>query len=334
MRTMLDAKNITLSPEALRAEVVSHYDLPSPVECSLLVSGAHDTFLIETGGDRYVLKVYRVSLRTQPEVLDEIDALLHLGGKGVSVALPVARRDGAYAWNIATPSGERPAVLFTYAKGQSPSSRDETSCYRLGRALAVIHQASDDFASPRVRYDLAQLLDRPLRLHEPLLQQRPEEWRYLQDLARRLRERISTPSSPSAPVPAAALDWGFCHGEFNARNNHLDEATGTVTSFDFEGCGTGFRAYDLAVFRYLVGLGEGDEDPEPLWQAYLRGYSERRPLRAIDREAIPLFVPMRPLWILGNIIVTHKPRPEGGVPNPAFFDEMLEFLRAWEQAYL
>jgi Ser/Thr protein kinase RdoA (MazF antagonist) len=294
------------------------------VECSLIFSGAHDTFRVETLGEQYVLKIYRLALQTLPDVLEEIRALLYLGDTGVSVALPMAGKNGAYVWTLPAPGGERPAVLFTWASGQSPSARDEAACYHLGRALALIHTATEEYASPRVRFGLEQLLEAPLRLHEPLLRERREDWRYLQDLARRLRERF-------ARLPAEALDWGFCHGEFNARNNHLDEATGTVTSFDFESCGAGFRAYDLAVFRFLLGLGEGEEDPEPRWQEYLRGYTEQRPLAEIDQAAIPLFVAMRPLWILGNIVLTRLPRPDGGVPNPDFFEEMLEFLRAWER---
>jgi hypothetical protein len=57
-------------------------------------------------------------------------------------------------------------------------------------------------------------------------------------------------------------------------------------------------------------------------------------MKAVDREAITLFVLMRPLWILGNIVRTHTPRADGGLPNPGFFDQMLEFLRLWEERYL
>jgi Ser/Thr protein kinase RdoA (MazF antagonist) len=324
---MPDAPPSSLSPQALLSEVVSHYHIPLPAECTPLVSGRHDTFLVSTGDDRFVLKVYRLGSKTRLDVLADIDALLHLGRKGASVAMPVMRRDGTYVWDLSTLRGERQALLFTCAKGKSVSVLDARSCGLLGRALADIHNAADDYYSARVLYDLEHLLDDPIRMHEPLLQQRPEDWLYLQGLAQRLRERISG-------LPVAALDWGFCHGEFNARNNHLDEATGAVTSFDFEDCGAGFRAYDLAVFRFLLGPGDENQSAESLWKAYLSGYAEQRPLHAIDREAITLFVLMRPLWILGNIVRTHTPRPDGGLPNPGFFNQMLEFLQLWEERYL
>jgi Ser/Thr protein kinase RdoA (MazF antagonist) len=324
---MPDALPPALSPQALLSEVISHYDIPGPSECTLLVSGYHDTFLVSAGEGRFVLKIYRLGTKTRADVLAEIDALLYLGRKGVRIALPVMRRDGAYAWSLSVPGGERQALLFTYARGKSVSALDEASCRLLGRALAGIHSAGSDFDGGPSRFDLEQMLDQPIRMHEPLLRQRPDDWRYLLGLAQRLRERI-------AGLPAAALDWGFCHGEFNTRHNHLDEETGLVTSFDFEGCGPGYRAYDLAVFRFLLGLGKGDPSPEQLWEAYLEGYAQGRPLQAIDREAIPLFVPVRPISILGNIIRTHKPRLDGGLPNPDFFDQMLKFLRAWEERHL
>jgi len=133
----------------------------------------------------------------------EVDALLHLGRKGVRVALPVMRRDGAYAWSLSVPGGERPALLFTYANGMSVSAPDEASCRLLGRALAENHSAGDDFDGGPAWFDLEQMLEQPIRMHEPLLQQRPKDWRYLQGLAQRLRERI-------AALPPEALDWGFC----------------------------------------------------------------------------------------------------------------------------
>jgi Ser/Thr protein kinase RdoA (MazF antagonist) len=324
---MAGASNSFLSPEALLSKVLAHYDLKEPAECALLNSGCHDTFLVQTAGDPYVLKIYRRGFSTRADVLAEVDALLYLGRQGIPVALPVAKRDGGYAWSVSEPEGERQAVLFTFAKGRTAWPLDESSCRLLGRALARIHLATEGYTGARVRYDLHQLLEEPIRLHEPLLRERPEEWSYLQDLARRLREQI-------ADLPAAALDCGFCHGEFNARHSHREEETGMVTTFDFEGCGAGYRAYDLAVFRFLLGWGRNDENPEPLWEAYLDGYTQHRPLKAIDREAIPLFVPMRPIVILANIIRTRRPPPTSDVPDPAFFEEMLKFLRAWDAAYL
>jgi Ser/Thr protein kinase RdoA (MazF antagonist) len=324
---MPDARRSSLSPESLLSEVLAYYDIPSPAECTLLNSGCHDTFLLKTGGDPCVLKIYRRGFSTRADVLAEVDALLHLGRQGISVALPVAKKDGTYVWTVPEAEAGRAAVLFAFASGRPVSVLDEPSCRLLGGTLARIHLALDTYAGARVRFDLEQLLEEPIRLHEPLLRSRPEDWSYLNDLAGRLRERIGA-------LPAAALEWGVCHGEFNARHNHVDPETGTVTSFDFEGCGAGYRAYDLAVFRFLLRLGKGDEQPEALWEAYLDGYAQHRPLQPIDREAIPLFVPMRPIGILANIIRTRRPPPRSDVPNPAFFEEMLQFLREWDAAYL
>src|SRR2546425_11522491 len=170
---MPDAQPSPLSPQVLLSEVISHYDIPSSAECTLVVSGYHDTFLISAGEDRFVLKLYRLGTKTRPDVLAEIDALLHLGRKGVRVALPVMRRDGTYTWSLPVPGGERHALLFTYAKGKSVSALDYASCRLLGRALADIHCPGDDFDGGPSRFDLEQMLHQPVRMHEPLLQQRP-----------------------------------------------------------------------------------------------------------------------------------------------------------------
>ena len=70
-----------------------------------------------------------------------------------------------------------------------------------------------------------------------------------------------------------------------------------VTFFDFDDCGLGWRAYDLATFRWNLLVNEQDET---VWQAFLQGYQQERTIRERDLEAVPLFVVVRDIWMAGQ----------------------------------
>jgi Ser/Thr protein kinase RdoA (MazF antagonist) len=326
----------TLLTEGLISELLSRYDLPQPIECRGISSGLNDVYLVTTGAEPAILKLYRAGWRSRSQVLDEIAALCHLAGRGVRVALPVACRDGDFAQAFLVPEGERQAVLFTHAPGKPVSAVDDAGCRLFGRALAEVHGVTDDFVGGSVPCDLEHLLDLPFRALAPLLEDRPEDWRFLRDLGERLRAGV-------AGVPHGALDWGFCHGDFRPANAFLDEERAAWTIFDFEGCGTGFRAYDLATFRfYLVGGGRY-VNHEALWRAFLEGYAERRPLNRADLAAIPLFVALRPIRVFGTLLQTARrnwnleawgPARAGPLPGTEFFNGVLQFLRDWDIALL
>src|SRR5262249_8855231 len=141
---------------------------------------------------------------------------------------------------------------------------------RLGRLcggmLAELHRASDDFAAPhrRVPLDLDWLLEQPLQRIEPYLAHRTDHREYLGALADRVRRQVAD--------LAGDLAWGFCHGDYHGWNVHVAE-DGSATVFDFDGCGPGWRAYDLATFRHSLGL---DPKKSATWPAFLAGYAEPR----------------------------------------------------------
>ena len=73
------------------------------------------------------------------------------------------------------------------------------------------------------------------------------------------------------------------------------------THYDFDLCGYGWRAYDLAEFRLAreVRLGHDAEKLEQLWSAFIDGYHTVRKLKEKDWKSVPLFVGVRQLWLMG-----------------------------------
>lgn len=307
-----------LSPAALAAEVLTQYPIEGPVDVRLYV-GVNDTYTLTTPTNRYILRIYRTGWRSAADVQYELDLLTHLDRHGISVATPIARRDGDLLGTLNAPEGLRLSVLFTYADGIEPQE-SEIECTRLGQTLARIHAAATTFQSPHPRFpiDLPYLLDRPLRALQPVLVHRSRDWTYLVTLADQLRKRVQG-------LPIAALSRGVCHGDFQ-RKNLRSRADGTLTTFDFDHCGPGWHAYDLAVFRPA----SVEPAQQRVWLAFMKGYTAERHLTHADYVAIPLFVAIIRIHSMG-FFAAHRYSSLWGsdMVNDQFFDDELAFLQRW-----
>lgn len=309
------------SARALAAVVLSAYPIGRVTDCRFLSLGVNDTYLVTANtDDRYILRLYRAGWRSPPEIAYELEVLRHLGMRGVAVAAPLACRTGRLIQTIAAPEGPRYAVLFAYAPGQAPSYRErpDQAAFRYGCAVARIHAATDDFRStqPRFRLDLAHLLEEPLAALGRLPVLRPTDRSRLKELTEQIRAAL-------AQLPLNGLEQGFCHGDCHGGNAHTG-ATEELTFFDFDCCGPGWRAYDLAVFRWSSCLHSKAKE-QTLWPPFLSGYLSVRTLAPADLRAVPLFVGARQIWLMG----LHA----GGAPvwgygslDDAYFARALTFL--------
>jgi Ser/Thr protein kinase RdoA (MazF antagonist) len=316
----------TLSVKALMTEVLSDYEIDAPTKCKLLNRGLNDTYLIQTNDTKYILRVYRAGWRSLSDILYELEVLLHLKRAGIAVSVPLPRKDGHLTTVVTAPEGVRYIVLFTYAPGKELAyeSAEEIESYLYGNVVAQIHTATDRFHSQHKRFslDFTYLLDGPLRAMQPLLVHRPEDWDYVQALAERLRTHV-------LGIPVERLEQGFCHGDFHGWNAHIAKDH-TLTVFDFDCCGEGWRAYDIAVFRWGARLRDKEQ---ARWPAFLRGYRETRNLSDIDVQATPYFVAVRHLWLVG--LHTANGHDWGfGWMHDRYFDRAIKFLRDWEAEYL
>jgi Ser/Thr protein kinase RdoA (MazF antagonist) len=316
----------TLATNALMTDVLPEYDIGIPLECRLLCLGLNDTYLVKTRDGQYILRVYREGWRSVSEILYELDVLLFLRRANCAVSVPLSRKDGSLIHPVAAAEGTRYVVLFTYAPGKDPAyeADEEEEAYQYGKALARIHTATEKFQSAHHRcvIDVAHLLDRPLTSIQPFLAHRPADWQYVKTLAERLRTRV-------IGLPLEMLEQGFCHGDFHGGNAHFADDN-TVTFFDFDCCGWGWRAYDIAVFRWGASLAEKEKER---WPPFLRGYRGERPISENDLQATSYFVALRHFWLLG--LHTDNGRDFGyGWMNDRYFDRAMKFFRAWEAEHL
>jgi len=313
----------TLSPEPLLDLVCREYSFASFKECKLLARGLNDTYILRTDSDeRYILRVYRANWRSLEEIAFELDALMHLHKKGVHVSIPLPRRDHGLVHSIKTIEGIRHVVLFTFARGKNPKYENGDEAVQYGKAVARVHKATDDFTTTHSRFslDLDHLIYSPVKAIRPFLQQRPRDLEHLEDLCTRLSTALSS-------LPLGNLEQGFCHGDLHGWNASLSE-DGNITFYDFDCGGMGWRAYDVAVFRWHAMLREKEMEN---WSSFMRGYGEVRALKASDIEAIPLFIGARHVWIMG--LHTANAREWGWLADE-YFDHQLKFLYKWESKYL
>lgn len=325
MSSVFPVTHSTLSAKALLIEVLPEYDIDTPTACKLLRLGLNDTYLVQThDGEQYILRIYRATWRSLSDILYEMDVLTHLQRKGVAVSIPVPRKDGSCIRTLPAPEGTRYAALFTYAPGKEPSYDMESHAWHYGKTVARIHTAMEDFTSlhPRFSLDFAHLIETPLKAIQPCLSYRANDWEYLQKLGDNLQRHLIA-------LPIHALVQGFCHGDFHGGNAHVADDN-TVTCFDFDCCGWGWHAYDIAVFRWGARLRRKAKEQ---WEPFLQGYTAERHLHRADLQGVPCFVGVRHLWFMG--LHTENGHDWGfGWINDRYFDRAVKFLRDWEGEYL
>jgi Ser/Thr protein kinase RdoA (MazF antagonist) len=325
---MFPTTDSILCAHSLIEQVLPEYDLGAISRCRLHHRGLNDTYKVEySQGDTYFLRIYRSGWRSHDEIETEISILLHLKQGKARVSTPVSRKDAQILTPLDCAEGRRWAVLFTCALGEEVdfNGYSDVLAELYGAAVATVHCAADSFEGRRLRpaLDLAELLERPLLLLKSTIAHRPEDVAYVNGLGDRLRRRIQG---------MADLEIGFCHGDFHGRN--ACEEKGAFTFYDFDCCGWGYRAYDLAVFPWAFAVRQNTtERIEAMGRAFLKGYLRRHTVGPADVDAMPAFVAIRQIWLLG-LHIGSGDRFGWGWINDSYFDRQLKVLRDWEENWL
>jgi Ser/Thr protein kinase RdoA (MazF antagonist) len=129
-----------------------------------------------------------------------------------------------------------------------------------------------------------------------------------------------------APAQAQTISprkphYGLIHGDVIRTNAQVAD-DGTVTVLDFDLCGPGWRAYDIASYLAVI---RGLPNEVELANAFINGYEQVRLITSVERETLPVFEAVRMIFSIGvpAMNVSHW----GSAYLHTFLDQSLEQLR-------
>jgi Ser/Thr protein kinase RdoA (MazF antagonist) len=284
MSAIFPASYSTLSDLALASLVSERYGLPE-VRCELLLRGVGDTYLVESAGVRFILRAYRSSHRSLPQIKAELELLLALKHARVPAAYPIADLTGGEIQAVEAAEGTRCLVLFNYAPGQPVPILHERQLRTLGHQMARFHAVSSTItlSDKRWTFDFETTLHRPIEMLKHAFREDPEGYAWVQQAARRAEQALNE-------LGVSGFPTGYCHFDFLPKNFHFDGDS--LIFFDFDFLGFGWLINDIMSFWQQLCLdvhfgrlkqGEADE----AYAIFLEAYRLVRPLSEAELRAVP-----------------------------------------------
>lgn len=316
-----------VSGDALIETVLNNYSIGASQSCQIHKRGLNDTYLVTTQKqERYILRVYRCGWRTKEEIDFELELLAFLHEQQQPVAYPLKRKDGIFTTEIVAPEGKRYTAVFSYAPGRATNEKlNGRQSQRLGEVLANIHQTLDKFKSSFTRPALNSeyLLARSIEAIAPLYQHRGSDIAYLQKQIETIKMQLELQLPDSAPA------YGICVGDVHSGNAHFTQQD-QPTLFDFDQCGYGWYAFDIAKFIHTAHSWKIDTTVRNL---FLQGYQAIRTLDAAELAAIPIFVKAAHIWVMGiSTSVVGDVLPYGWFTDD-WLDARLQTLKSLDDGY-
>jgi Ser/Thr protein kinase RdoA (MazF antagonist) len=313
-----------LVPEDVADLVAREYDRAPHTTCRLLCVNDNDHYIVKIDDAKYLLRVYRNGkpwLAEETAYRFELDWLSFLHARQMPVSYPIARSNGDTLGLVHAPEGDRRFALFSFAPGRMVYPMDALQSRRFGEEMARIHLASDHFQTAHTRRHLNAewLLDRPLALIRSFLDgRRAADMSLLDAIAPSLHEALLA-------LPTSTPVYGVIGGDFHGTNNFFTDDN-QLTFFDFDLCGYGWRAYDLATFWWATKLIKDTV----MWEAALAGYESVRPLALEERAALPALVKIRHLWLMGSHVLCTNHLGDAWL-NDMYWERHLELLKSFDE---
>lgn len=278
----------TLNPQALVAKVLPPYEIGVAVNCQFWHRGLSDVYIVETQTSSYILRVSHHHWRSKSDIDFELELLDFWGQRQLPVAYPLRTTDGRLSIEINAPEGKRYAALFTIAPGQvALGDLNPKQGQILGEIVAKLHLAALDFSTHYHRQPLTleYLLDDSFQVIAPFLKHRTTDLTYLLEVIAQIKHKLED-------LPKEAPFWGICWGDPHSGNVHFTPQ-GQVTLFDFDQCGYGWRAFDIAKFLQ-ISLRTGIS--KHVREAFLSGYQTVCELTDWELASLQVLTQTAHLW--------------------------------------
>jgi Ser/Thr protein kinase RdoA (MazF antagonist) len=299
--------------QALARKALAAYDIGPVSHVTPIDLSNNATFEVRvTDGSRYALRLHRPAFRTVAHTRSELLFLEALHDRVTNadtvVPQPVRTREGELVVEVAVPDRGKPAKrhsdLLTWVAGRvlrPGQGLGPRAVYMLGRALAQLHEAAEEFRPPPgfelPRWDADGMFTEASPFRPPPLGEvmAPDDWSLFEVVEERTRAMFEDLDRKGAPS-------GIIHADFILLNCHLlrRPAGWRVGIMDFDDLGWGYFVYDLAPL-----LGNLAEFPgyRSLRAAYLSGYRSVRGLPVALEAHLPVLMAARHAqccaWVAG-----------------------------------
>ena len=308
----LPADEQQLSLTAFATELLKNYGIHgAKVSCINFEFNA--TFSVETdSGTKYALRININSTRSVENMKGEIEWVRHLNRtSGIHTPTPIATLSDQYIISGYHNDSQQTlfAVMYSWLEGEELGDEPTLSqLHEVGKAIAILHQESTDFAlstdaalptfndffwgtDDYLFSDKSKLSDADRALIQ-------EAHDYIMKLTNELYS--------NSPVH-------IIHADFHGWNLMWHEDR--LSIFDFDDCGFGIEAQDLAVVLYYLDTPEQDA-------ALLDGYKSIKPLPVYSEIAMKALLLQRRLLLLNYLFETKNQEHQEMLP--AYLEKSLE----------
>lgn len=256
----------------------------------VLMHAYNTTFEVHTGaGDRYALRVNTNSGSTVEEVVAQQAWQLAIAEETpVHVPVPHATVDGGWCARVRSEALDREVLVTCASWLYGPDVEEPTPevAHELGRTMARLHVHARGWTLPAG--GTMPVFDEPLFGDHDRLGAAPD----LDEEQRGVLARAASVAGEALTRVHAAGPVIPLHADLHGDNLKWHE--GRLAVFDFDDCGLGTPALDLAIATFY--LRGGDDAAE---QAMLTGYGEVAPLPDVDPADLEALIACRQL-LLGN----------------------------------
>ena len=271
------------------------------------------TFAVESeSGVKYALRININSTRTVDNMKAEVEWVRHLNRtSGVHVPTPIATVKDDYIVSGLHADSDQilSAVMYSWLDGEEigdePTSQQ---LHEVGKAIATLHQESTDFTLSG-NNALPTFNDFFWGTEDLLFSDKS----VLSDADRALLQQAHDLIMQFTNELYENSKIHIIHADMHGWNLMWNE--GRLSIFDFDDCGYGVEAQDLAVTLYYLDTPEQDE-------ALLNGYKSVRPLPAYSGNAMKALLLQRRLLLLNYLFETKN--QEHKEMLPAYLEKSLE----------
>jgi len=272
--------NSTLSADAIALFVQSEYALSGNTSCKLLKTGVNHSYLVNDGGQKCVFRIYSYNWRTRQEISEEIRLLQALQQDGIPASYPVANARGGYILELNAPEGMRYGVMFSFAEGDKFLNFPAEVHYKVGVAMARIHQRTQNLQLQRVTYTPDVLLKDSMVHLRQFLPTELEEMEWMLSAQKYLLNEMENADTTQLRTGAVHMDIWF--------DNMNITKEGNITLFDFDFCGNGWLCLDIAYYILQLHSTEKAENERNLkLKSFMNGYESVTPVSDEEKRLLP-----------------------------------------------